>query len=872
MPAWDRWHQVVFLGFILWWLTLSPLAGAQEPARPPEKVAAPATSPEALPRLFAEGAVALEKEFTVLKARTAAAFRALSRAEKETREHQAALAALKASLAVKSLPLSQAEEAVKNYSLKEERVGARLKELAQEIDTLKKEQAAKETSQATLKGELARLQAGGPAVARSREIKASFQRYQSLATRHQAASALLLQTLQKENQILEKDRLLLAESLAELKKYGEETWKAELLKRQTPVSFWQEVVLIAQTLLALPGQGYGWLQDLLHSGRWYLFIKDHLAPLIGLIASLLLLAWGTRRGAAWALPTLVHYRTRAQTKDLRALLDLGGILAANFFLLGLIFWAGLALVILGWWPSPVTRSLFYLLITLVAWRLGSRVVQVIFAREPEGLLALDKGTARFYRGYLRIFLAYLLLGFWVLKSAELLTFPEASRDLLEHLFGVGFLAWALWLGRRPYLAKLLPELPGPAWFRRLGVMLTLRGLVLLLLSVIILAALLGFHNLAGYMTEATAWTGAVLLMLWLLWLAVDKILHHLLHPERGWTVKKFPEQAELLQRFYRLADQGIMVILVAALIMGTLWAWGLKSESLLRSLNWLNWGPSLGSLRLTPLNLLLTGLVIYLGLLGSRFTRSLLAVHVFPRTGWDTGIQYTISTSLHYLILTITVLLVLSILGFPLLNLALVAGGLGVGLGFGLQNIVNNFISGLILLFERPIKVGDLLVIDGQWGRVKEIRVRSTIFQTMDRAVLIIPNSEILSGKITNWTHYGRGPARLTLQVGVSYQADVRHVTQVLEEVCTANHRVLTEPPPQIYFQAFGDSSLNFILRVFIPSPEPAQMNAATHELNQAILEAFQKHGIDIPFPQRDLHLKNWPALPGGNVPFPPVK
>jgi small-conductance mechanosensitive channel len=451
-------------------------------------------------------------------------------------------------------------------------------------------------------------------------------------------------------------------------------------------------------------------------------------------------------------------------------------------------------------------------------------------------LALDKDTARFYRGYLRIFLAYLLLGLWVLKCAELLTFPEASRGFLEHLFGVGFLAWVLWLCRRPYLAKLLPELPGPAWFRRLGVMLTLRGLVLLLLSVIILAALLGFHNLAGYMTEATAWTGAVLLLLWLLWLAVDKILHQLLHPERGWTVKKFPEQAELLQRFYRLADQGIMFILVAALILGILWAWGLKSESLLRSLSWLNWGPQLGFLSLTPLNLLLTGLVIYLGLWGSRFTRSLLAVHVFPRTGWDTGIQYTISTTLHYLILLVVGLLVLSILGFPLLNLALVAGGLGVGIGFGLQNIINNFISGLILLFERPIKMGDLLVIDGQWGWVKEIRVRSTVFQTQDRSVLIIPNAQLLSSKITNWTHYGQGPACLTLQVGVSYQADVRQVTQIIGEVCRANSRVLAEPPPQIYFQAFGDSSLNFTLRVFVPSPEPAETNAATHELNTAIL------------------------------------
>ena len=118
--------------------------------------------------------------------------------------------------------------------------------------------------------------------------------------------------------------------------------------------------------------------------------------------------------------------------------------------------------------------------------------------------------------------------------------------------------------------------------------------------------------------------------------------------------------------------------------------------------------------------------------------------------------QYTITTTLHYVILILAGLVALNILGFPLTNLALVAGALGVGIGFGLQNIVNNFLSGLILLFERPIKVGDLLVIDGQWGTVKEIRVRSTIFETFDRSVLIIPNSELVSNKVPTGPITGR--------------------------------------------------------------------------------------------------------------------
>jgi len=194
-------------------------------------------------------------------------------------------------------------------------------------------------------------------------------------------------------------------------------------------------------------------------------------------------------------------------------------------------------------------------------------------------------------------------------------------------------------------------------------------------------------------------------------------------------------------------------------------------------------------------------------------------------------------------------------LGINYANLAIIAGGLGVGIGFGLQNIVNNFFSGLILLFERPIKVGDLLIIDGQWGRVKEIRVRSTVFETSDRSVLIIPNSDLISNKILNWTFYGRGPNRLTLKVGVAYGSDVHEVTRTIDQVCRKNQRVLLEPPPQIFLNAYGDSSLDFTIWVFVRTPDDRV--PATHELNAAIFDAFNLQGIEFPYPQLDLHLRS---------------
>ena len=163
----------------------------------------------------------------------------------------------------------------------------------------------------------------------------------------------------------------------------------------------------------------------------------------------------------------------------------------------------------------------------------------------------------------------------------------------------------------------------------------------------------------------------------------------------------------------------LSVILGAAVIFWALNSWGVPPERVAWAFQWLTWGPTLGPVKLTTLNVGAAILALYLGFWLSRLIRSLMRFRIFPRTGLDPGVQYTISTTVHYVVLILAGLVALNILGFPLTNLALVAGALGVGIGFGLQNIVNNFISGLILLFERPIKVGDLLVIDGQWGTVK---------------------------------------------------------------------------------------------------------------------------------------------------------
>ncbi|MEE9342236.1 MAG: mechanosensitive ion channel domain-containing protein, partial [Gammaproteobacteria bacterium] len=194
------------------------------------------------------------------------------------------------------------------------------------------------------------------------------------------------------------------------------------------------------------------------------------------------------------------------------------------------------------------------------------------------------------------------------------------------------------------------------------------------------------------------------------------------------------------------------------------------------------------------------------------------------------------------------------------------AGALSVGIGFGLQNIVNNFVSGLILLFERPIKTGDWVVVGQTEGYVKRIRIRATQIQTFDRSDVIVPNSELISHQLTNWM-YQNQHGRARIPVGVAYGSDTEKVKDLLLAVAADHSRVIKTsiaPEPNVLFLGFGDSALNFELRVFIYNI--SDRLSVVSELNFAIDKAFREQGIEIPFPQRDVHIRGGsdPSLKDG--------
>ena len=195
----------------------------------------------------------------------------------------------------------------------------------------------------------------------------------------------------------------------------------------------------------------------------------------------------------------------------------------------------------------------------------------------------------------------------------------------------------------------------------------------------------------------------------------------------------------------------------------------------------------------------------------------------------------------------------MSLAGVELRNFAVLAGAFGIGIGFGLQNIVNNFVSGIILLFERPVRVGDVIMIDDEWSTVRKIGLRSTMVETPNRSEIIVPNSDLISQKVTNWT-LSSNSIRIVIPVGVAYGSDVAKTLAVLYEVAAASEDVLTSPEPSPIFTGFGDSSLDFQLRFWIA--EADQILHVRSKILQRIDQRFREEGLEIPFPQRDVHLK----------------
>ncbi|MCP4203248.1 MAG: mechanosensitive ion channel [bacterium] len=410
------------------------------------------------------------------------------------------------------------------------------------------------------------------------------------------------------------------------------------------------------------------------------------------------------------------------------------------------------------------------------------------------------------------------------------------------------LALLIWI-----LRSVVPDGRGGGWLRA-GKLAT--WLACLVLTTSVIANVVGSVDLADVLASASLTSLRTGILLFLAALVLDGLVMVLLRTRQAQTLRSMRLHTELLQRR--------ALALVNILAVGLWIRWSLAEFQALEPFrDWLSaalsWRWTRGNLAVSAGDILAFLLVVVGTFLLSRFLRFLLEEDVLPHFRLARGVPATISILVNYLVLGVGFLFALAAAGIEPDRVVLLVGALGVGIGFGLQDLVHNFVSGLILVFERPIKIEDVIEVGSLVGRVRRIGMRSSTIRTLEGAEVVVPNGKLLSNEVVNWTLSDR-QRRVEIPVGVAYGTDPEAVITILEQA--ADHpRVLHEPKPVALFKGIGESSLDFELRVWTPSFDNWWQVAS--DLRVAITAALGKSGIEIPFPQRDLRLRSVDAEAG---------
>jgi small-conductance mechanosensitive channel len=478
-----------------------------------------------------------------------------------------------------------------------------------------------------------------------------------------------------------------------------------------------------------------------------------------------------------------------------------------------------------WSPLPPTvRSLFEVL----------GLAPVIWLTQP----ATDPRLASGFYMLLALFavdrLREAVAGVPVLEQAIL---------MLAMLAGLAALAYSLTIG------GLRRSSAQGAETERLAALRVGAGLVVLGFAVALVAGAAGYMRLARLLASGVLGSGALALTLYA---GIRVMVGVVAFALRVWPLRLL----QMVQHHRDLLERRIRHVLIGVAIVGWL-VRSLDYVGLLQpaqSLGATVLAATLGrgSIQVSVGNILEFVLTVWLAYLVSAFIRFALREDVYPRTRLTRGLSYALSSLLNYVIIALGFVLALGVLGVDLTKLTILASAFGVGIGFGLQSVVNNFVSGLVLLFERPIHVGDIVEVGSLSGEVSRIGIRASTVRTWQGAEIIVPNAQLVTERVTNWTLSDR-TRRIDLPVGVDYGSPPEKVVEVLEAVARAHPQILEYPPPQAVFTAFADSSINFELRAWTSRFE--RWPAIQTELAAAVYAALHAAGMSLPFPQREVRL-----------------
>lgn len=469
-------------------------------------------------------------------------------------------------------------------------------------------------------------------------------------------------------------------------------------------------------------------------------------------------------------------------------------------------------------------------------------------RDDQALLPLrteHRAEARFYATVLAVFLVLRSLLSQLIVQANVsetsqvvLTFPvDLAMGLVLYRFGQ--------LLRRQLIPVEATEdntTPKPTGLRRILVILGLAVQVAAVVAPVMAA--IGYAAVGSLLLYPTVTSLGVLGTV----LVIQRFSGDLF----GWVTGRGSEGRESL-----IVVLFSFVLLLAATPILSL-IWGARTADLTEIWAGFLQGFQIGDTRISPTDFIIFAVIFAVGYMLTRLLQNALRTSVLPKTRIDPGGQNALVAGTGYVGIFLAALIAITTAGIDLSSLAIVAGALSVGIGFGLQNIVSNFVSGIILLIERPISEGDWIEVGGKQGYVRDISVRSTRIETFDRSDVIVPNSDLVSGTVTNFTR-GNTVGRVIIPVGVAYGTDTRKVETILQEVAESHPMVIMNPKPGVVFQSFGASSLDFEIRAILRDVN--WMLTVKSELNHKIAHRFHEEGIEIPFPQQDLWIRNAESL-----------
>ncbi|WP_372682009.1 mechanosensitive ion channel domain-containing protein [Desulfosarcina sp.] len=489
---------------------------------------------------------------------------------------------------------------------------------------------------------------------------------------------------------------------------------------------------------------------------------------------------------------------------------------------------------------PGIQETFFLLVVWLFTKWGLNFITLQAQQEHQLLPTAWTSRLKRLLRLIRYFAAIYLVLAWMLGPGGVLLM--AARITFE----AALVAW-IFRFRPTFRAHPMSVVPPEIWQKLLRPTLSVLGHTIFITGPVL--ELAGYGALSLYWF--TSWGATIAALFW-------GLLFFLILREGGQRFYKGPHSPSAAP--YRSAEPirwavfqlcwllwGILLVITVVL------AWSGTQTVFTGLAKVLRFPVSVGDSSFTLMGLISAALILFITHLLIRLWRHVLSTRILARSGLESGLQHSMTSITVYLLWGAGVLVALHAFGLSSTSLTVAFGALGIGLGFGLQNIFNNFISGIILLFERPIQVGDAVEINGIWAEVKKIRFRSTVVQTFDNASLIIPNSEFISSQVTNWS-FRDLTLRIKVSVGVAYGSDIELVRSSLLEIAGRTDKVLANPRPDVLFSDFGDSALIFVLRVWTDVDNMLKVATA---IRFEIDRVFRERNLEIAFPQRDIHIRS---------------